>query len=310
MYMRANKLWVIIAFATVYLVWGSTYFFIQVGIQGFPPLLLGALRFLVAGSLMLGWCAMKGEKIWQWQHVKHAAVSGILMLFVALGLVMWAEQSLPSGVVAILVSSSPLWFVLLDRAKWQQNLRDKATILGLLIGFAGVALLFGEQFLHSVKHVQVLPMLLLLISTMAWSAGSLYSKYKLTGGSAPVNTAWQMLAAAALFVPCALLHGDAQHLHWTQIPTACWAALLYLIVFGSIAAFSAYVWLLQVRPATQVSTYAYVNPVIAVLLGLCFGHEAISWLQMGGLLVILTSVLLLNLQKYRALKPSTKLGLT
>lgn len=306
--MQANKLWVVLAFATVYLVWGSTYFFIQMGIQGFPPLLLGALRFLIAGSLLLGWCALKGERIWQWRYVKHAAVSGILMLFVALGLVMWAEQSLPSGVVAILVSSSPLWFVLLDRAKWQQNLRDRATILGLLTGFAGVALLFGEQFLHDVKHVQILPMLLLLVSTIAWSAGSLYSKYKLTGGAAPVNTAWQMLAAAALFVPCALLHGDVQQLHWAQVPVAAWSALIYLIIFGSIAAFSAYVWLLQVRPATQVSTYAYVNPVIAVLLGLFFGHEPISLLQMGGLLVILTSVLLLNLQKYRALKPAAKLG--
>ncbi len=308
--MQANKLLVIIAFATVYIVWGSTYFFIQMAVQGFPPLLLGALRFLAAGLLLLGWCALKGEPVWNWPQVKHAAVSGILMLFVALGLVIWAEQSIPSGVVAILVSSSPLWFVVLDRSRWSSNFRDKATIGGLLMGFAGVALLFGEQFLHDVRSTHLTALLLLLVSTIAWSAGSLYSKYKSTSGSASVNTAWQMLAAAALFIPGSLLRGEVQHLHWQQIPFQSWIALLYLIFFGSIAAFSAYVWLLQVRPATQVSTYAYVNPVIAVLLGLCFAQEPISMVQIAGLVIILASVLLINIHKYRAAKPLSNLKFT
>jgi drug/metabolite transporter (DMT)-like permease len=151
-------------------------------------------------------------------------------------------------------------------------------------------------------------MILLIIGAMAWSAGSLYSKYYNTKGSAQVNTAWQMLIAGLVFLPSSFLNHEVQGLQWHNIPAHSWYALLYLIVFGSIAAFSAYVWLLQVRPATQVSTYAYVNPVIAVVLGVLFAGEHISLLQISGLVIILSSVLLINLSKYRKEK-QTKLEL-
>ena len=140
---------------------------------------------------------------------------------------------------------------------------------------------------------------LLVIGCIAWSGGSLYSKYKLTAGSASANTSWQMLAAGIAFVPGIFLRGEVQNLQWQNISAGAWMSLLYLIFFGSIAAFSAYVWLLKVRPATQVSTYAYVNPVVAVLLGMFFADENISLLQMAGLVTILGSVLLINLSKYK-----------
>jgi drug/metabolite transporter (DMT)-like permease len=142
-------------------------------------------------------------------------------------------------------------------------------------------------------------MLLLLVGTLGWASGSLYSKHNNTKGSVSVNTAWQMLAAGIVFIPSSFFHHEVQTLNWNAIPAHSWYALLYLIVFGSIAAFSAYVWLLQIRPATQVGTYAYVNPVIAVILGVLFAHEAVTLLQVGGLVIILGSVLLINLSKYR-----------
>lgn len=299
----ASTLLVIIAFAIVYLVWGSTYFFIKMAVDGFPPLLLGALRFTTAGILLFAWCIIKGEKIFVKRSIVHAVVTGFLLLVVGNGAVIWVEQTLPSAMVAIMVSSAPIWFVLFDRQNWHVNFKSTSTIIGLVIGFIGVILLFSEQIgslFGSSMGLSKLPgMLLLLIGSMSWASGSLYSKYHSTEVSASVNTAWQMLAAGLLFLPASFSNHEIQHLQWQAIPAHSWYALLYLIIFGSIAAFSAYVWLLQVRPATQVSTYAYVNPVIAVILGVLFADESITLTQIGGLVVILGSVLLINLSKYR-----------
>ncbi|MDB5009124.1 MAG: EamA family transporter [Mucilaginibacter sp.] len=301
---NASPLLVIIAFATVYIVWGSTYFFIRIAVQGgLPPFILGALRFTTAGLLLMTWCVIKREKIFVVKDILYSAVTGVLLLFVANGIVIWTEQTLPSAMVAILVSSAPIWFILLDKPNWSVNLKLKTTILGLIIGFVGVILLFSEQINGIFKDPEAqskLPwMLLLILGTISWSAGSLYSKHKHTTGSASVNTAWQMIAAGVVYIPVSFIHHEYDHLNWDQIQTNSWLALIYLIIFGSIAAFSAYVWLLQVRPATQVSTYAYVNPVIAVILGIVFAHENISLLQVAGLGVILASVLLINLAKYK-----------
>jgi len=298
---------VVIAFTTVYLVWGSTYFFIRIAVEGgLPPFILGAIRFTTAGILLMIWCVIKGEKIFVAKDIFNAAVTGALLLFVANGIVIWTEQTLPSAMVAILVSSAPIWFILLDKPNWALNFKLKSTIFGLAIGFAGVILLFSEQigdlFKSSDTHSKLPWMLLLVLGTISWSAGSLYSKHRPPVVSASVNTAWQMILAGLIYIPVSFMHHEYDHLNWNLIPASSWGALTYLIFFGSIAAFSAYVWLLQVRPATQVSTYAYVNPVIAVLLGVVFAGENISLIQLAGLAVILASVLLINLAKYRKTK--------
>ncbi|MGZ3889709.1 MAG: EamA family transporter [Mucilaginibacter sp.] len=294
---------VVIAFTIVYLVWGSTYFFIRMAIHGMPPLLMGAMRFTTAGLLMLIWCIIKGEKIFIWRSLINSAIVGILLLGIGNGIVIWVEQTLPSAMVAILVSAAPIWFVLLDRQNWTVNFKSRSTITGLIIGFIGVILLFGEQLNGILTgndvSLKIFPMLLLIIGSISWSGGSLYAKHHPSEGSAAVNVAWQMIIAGLLFVPGSLLNHEFTGLNLAQIPGQSWLALLYLILFGSIAAFSAYVWLLKVRSATQVSTYAYVNPVIAVILGVLFAGEHITLLQITGLVVILGSVLLINLAKYR-----------
>lgn len=297
----ASPLMVVIAFATVYIVWGSTYFFIQKAIESIPALTLGAIRFLAAGSILMGWCALKGEKLWDLKQMKAAAVSGLLMLFIGNGAVIWAEKTLPSSLVAVLVSSAPIWFVVLDKPKWKENFTSRATILGLIVGFIGVILLFSEQTTKALGNgngYQVIGLSILIIGAMSWAGGSLYSKYNSTG-SATMNTAWQMLAAGIAFIPGSLFTNEWSGFHWNAVSGGSWFSLLYLIFMGSLAGYSAYVWLLQVRPATQVSTYAYVNPVVAVLLGVLFAGEHMSLLQIVGLAVILTSVLLINLAKYR-----------
>jgi len=298
-----STLMVVLAFATVYIVWGSTYFFIQRALEGFPPFFLGAFRFIIAGLLMLGWSLMQGEEVFSWKVMKPAIVTGLLLLFVGNGVIIWVEQFLPSAMVAIMVSSAPLWFVLLDKPKWSENFSNKSTIIGLVIGFAGVILLFYEKIMASMSSLNssrdLFAMVLVVFSSMAWAGGSLYSKYNSVSNSATVNSTWQMLAAGIAFIPGTFISGEWAVIDISAIPLNAWLATTYLILVGSIAGFSAYVWLLKVQPATKVSTYAYVNPVVAVLLGIFFAHETITPLQISGLIVILGSVLLINLHKYR-----------
>jgi drug/metabolite transporter (DMT)-like permease len=298
----ASKFNVILAFAIVYIVWGSTYFFIQKAVQSFPPFMLGALRFFAAAFIMLIWCVYKKEKVFDLKQVMHAVLGGLLLLFIGNGAVIWVEQYMPSAIVAIMVSSSPLWFVLLDKPKWGQNLRNKSTILGLVMGFFGVVLLFYKSIVASVSGgsgIEAGGMLLVTLAAMSWAGGSLYSKYYSSGSSAIVNSTWQMLAAAVAFAIGGLLRGEQNGFEIQSVSPEGWWSVAYLVLFGSIAGFSAYVWLLKVRSATQVSTYAYVNPVVAVLLGVLFAGERITILQISGLGVILLSVMMINLAKYR-----------
>lgn len=300
----ASLLMVILAFAIVYVVWGSTYFFIQIAVKDFPPFILGALRFIIAGVLMAAWCIFKGENIFAARGIKHAAISGILMLFCGNGIIIWVEQSMPSAMVAIMVSSAPLWFVLLDKPKWSENLRSKSIIAGMLIGLAGVILLFSEQVsealsLQGSESVKMSSMVMLVIAAITWSGGSLYSKYKSSEDSIIVTSTWQMIAAGIAFLPGIIIRNEFNGFQWRAVSLDAWMAVIYLVILGSIAGFSAYVWLLKERPAMQVSTYAYVNPVVAVLLGVFFAREHISSIQIIGLIIILGSVFMINMARYR-----------
>jgi drug/metabolite transporter (DMT)-like permease len=306
---EASAVMVIIAFATVYLVWGSTYFFIQKAVHDIPPFIVGTLRFFTAGLLLLAWCIYKKEKLWNPQQFKVAAITGVLLLFIGNGAVIWAEQNLASSLVAVLVSAAPLWFVLLDVPKWKENFKSRPTITGLIVGFAGVIMLFSERVAAALSTsqsmIQVVGLIVLVFGSMSWAGGSLYSKYK-GSGSPVVNTMWQLLVAGIVFGITSFASNEWKDFHWQSVSTGAWLSVVYLTIMGSLAAYSAYVWLLQVRPATQVSTYAYVNPVVAVLLGAFFAGEHITTLQLSGLAVILTSVLLINLAKQKKEKQLQK----
>lgn len=298
----ASPILVIIAFAIVYIVWGSTYFFIEKAVAEFPPFILGAMRFLMAGLCLTAWCIIKGEKLFGIPDIRYAIISGILLLFFGNGIIIWVEQSVPSGLVSITVSSAPLWFVLLDQPKWSENFRSRSIILGMIIGLAGVVMLFSEQVAASIKGtggIAIGTMALLILASIAWAGGSLYSKYKTSKGSTMVNTSWQMMAAGIAFLPGVFIRDELGGFDWSGVSTGAWLSVFYLVFLGSIAGFSAYVWLLKVRPAMQVSTYAYVNPVVAVLLAVIFAHEKITLIQILGLITILGSVLLINMAKYR-----------
>jgi drug/metabolite transporter (DMT)-like permease len=296
-----SRLAVIVAFVVVYIVWGSTYFFIKGALGGFPPFILGAVRFIIAGLIILVWAAVKGEKVFDWKLIPKAAFSGFLMLFVGNGMVIWVEQTLPSAMAAIMVSAAAFWFVILDKPKWKTNFSNSNTIFGLVFGFIGVILLFWDKLSGSAisNDREALGLLLLSFSVIGWAGGSLYSKYYTSDSSQLVNTGWQITVAGLAFIPGILITHELDNFRLKDVPGFAWFSLVYLITMGSIAAYSAYVWLLTVRPATQVSTYAYVNPVVAVLLGVIFAGEKITLFPLLGLAIILGSVLLLNLSAYK-----------
>jgi drug/metabolite transporter (DMT)-like permease len=294
---------VVIAFAIVYLVWGSTYFFIRIAITHIPALLMASMRFLTSGLLLFGWCAARGDKMFVAENVKPALVSGLLLLFLGNGAVVWGEKYLPSSLVAVFTSSSPIWFVVLDKRNWTINFHSRATVIGLIIGFVGVLLLFSEKAARSFSStgnpMEVVAMGILLVGSLSWAAGSLFSKYHSKGNSQSANTAWQMLAAGVVFALVSAFSGEWKNFSLPSVTSGSWWALIYLITLGSLAGYSAFTWLLRVRPATQVSTHAYVNPVVAVLLGISFAGEKMSFLQWIGLAVVLCSVLLINLARSR-----------
>jgi drug/metabolite transporter (DMT)-like permease len=265
-------------------------------------MMIGAMRFLAAGSILMGWSLARGERIGRWKEISTSVTTGLMMLLGGTGAVIWAEKWIPSSLAAILISSAPFWFILLDFPKWKENITNKKVITGLVIGFVGVNMMFADKVAAAIQmegnHHEMMGLALLLFATISWAAGSLISKYR-PSGSTNMTSAIQMVAAGVVFLAFSLMLHEWRDISWSSVPMAAWFSVLYLIVFGSLAAYSAYIWLLRVRPAAQVSTYAYVNPLIAVLLGVFLGGEHLTWMQGGGLVVILTGVLLINLSKFR-----------
>ena len=292
---------IILAYFLIYVVWGSTYYFIGVTLDGFPPFLLGALRFTAAGLILLGWCLFRGEKVFKKSLIKKSMISGIVLLFIDMAVVMLAQQYLSSSLVAIIASSTAIWIMAFDIPMWKKNFRSIPVVAGIVIGFLGVAMLYIEQLnFDDIGSNSEYGVLILIIGCISWSLGTLYAKYRSSNEeevNAFAGSAWQMLFAAAAFWLFAIILGDVKNTDLTAVPAYAWYSLSYLIVFGSILAYSAYVWLLKVRPATEVGTHAYVNPFIAVFIGMTLGNEHVTYIQMAGLVVILLSVMLISRRK-------------
>lgn len=294
-----SRIAIIVAYFLIYVVWGSTYYFIGVCLRDFPPFVLGTLRFVVAGTILLVACKVRGEQLFRRGLILKAAVCGIVLLFVDQGVIMFAQRYVSSSLVAIMASSTAVWIMLLDVPQWRRNFRSVSTVAGIVLGFIGVAMLYLEQLnmqRPGGSHYEY-GVLLLIGGCISWACGTLYSKYHIRdngdeGGLA--SSAWQMLGAGIVFALCAGLSGDFSRLQLSAVSSVSWLSLSYLIVFGSMMAYTAYIWLLRVRPATEVATHAYVNPVVAIVIGAGLGHENVTLIQLSGLAVILISVMMVN----------------
>ena len=298
---------IIAAFSVIYFIWGTTYLAILFAIKDIPPLLMSALRFLLAGIGLYIFCLLKNERHPDYMSFLKIMFRGLLMLVGGTVSVAWAEQSLSSSTAAIIVTSVPFWFVLLDRKQWSYYFSNKILILGLIIGFVGVALLtnFNQNGSPDLAHAaqRTTAVLVLIAGGIAWTSGSLISKYKPTGHSLLMTTAIQLIVSGFFCLFLGIFIGESDHFYFSQVRQSAWLGFIYLAVFGSILTYACYLWLLKVRPAAQVSSYVYVNPVVAILLGGLIGKESITWLHILSLAVILFGVLLINLPKYKIATP-------
>jgi drug/metabolite transporter (DMT)-like permease len=274
---RPNKTpkFVLLGFTAVYLIWGSTYFAIRVGVESVPPLLLAGMRHLGFGLLFYPILRWKSVVRPTWEHWRTAAITGFLLLLVGNGGVCVAEQTVPSGVTALLVATVSLWMVIVD---WLRpgGVRPVARVLvGLLLGFAGLALLVGPKNLGGSDRINPGGVALLLVASFAWACGSLYSKH----GALPsplLGAAMQCLCGGVTLCVVALFTGEMRTFHLADVTTRSWLAVGYLVFFGSMMGFTAYVYILKKSTSTRVATYAFVNPVVALLLGWLFAGESIG----------------------------------
>jgi drug/metabolite transporter (DMT)-like permease len=298
----ASPLAVGLALAGVYVLWGSTYLGIRLTLDTMPPLLMGATRFLIAGGLLFALTFRRGA--WQQDRLGQrqwlgAFLVGAALLFLGNGGVILAERTIPSGVVALVVATVPLWMALIDWVGFGQRLRPLA-ILGLALGFGGVALLLGSP---GGGRIDPLGAVIAVLAPVFWALGSVYSR-RLSLPSRPlVATAMQMLCAGALYLVAGVAAGELGRVHLSQVSGTSALALVYLIIFGSLVGYNAYSWLLRVAPLSLVSTYAYVNPIVAVTLGWLILAEPVTIRTMAAGAIIVTAVALIVTARFRPAAP-------
>jgi drug/metabolite transporter (DMT)-like permease len=290
---------ILVAFAAVYLIWGSTYLAIRVGVESFPPLLLAGSRHLVFGLVFYPFLRWQTGIRPTLAHWRTATFTGFLLLFVGNGGVCVAEQTVPSGVTALLVATVSLWMVLVD---WLRpgGVRPAARVLlGLLLGFAGLALLVGPKDLGGSARINPVGVAILIVASFAWACGSLYSKHGEMPSSPLLGAAMQSLAGGVTLWIAGVVSGETRTLHLAAVSTRSWIALAYLIFFGSMMGFTAYIYILKHSTATRVSTYAFVNPVVALFLGWLLLGESITLRTILAAAVILAAVLLVITAPHR-----------
>lgn len=281
------------AFAVVYLVWGSTYFAIRIGLQSMPPLLMAGARFLVAGTILAAWSLSRGAALPTRGQLFRATVAGILMLVSGNGCVTWAEQYVPSGIAALLVASEPFCLVLIAWAFFGGRRPGLRTSLGLVCGLLGVALLVSPEG-GDAGGMMMAGAFAIIFASLTWAIGSLFLRTADMPTPAPLSAGVQMLIAGVILTGLGLLSGEASRFDPAAITTPSIVAWLYLILFGSILAFSAYGYLITATTPARLSTYAYVNPVVAMLLGSLVGREPIAPLGWLAMVVIVGSVALVT----------------
>jgi drug/metabolite transporter (DMT)-like permease len=288
-----TKIWV--ALLAIYILWGSTYLAIRLAVETIPPFLMAGTRFLVSGTILFVWRRLAGEPLPTARQWRSAAIVGLLLLLGGNGLVSWAEQHVASGIAALIIGAVPLFMVIIEALRHQGTKPGWQSILGLVIGFGGIALLVGpSEFGGNGMQFSLLAIGALLLAALLWSIGSVYSRTADLPASSLMGTGMEMLCGGIGLYLTGTLVGEWKVFHISAITHQSWLALVYLVVFGSMMGFVAYTWLLHHAPVSLVATYAYVNPVVAIFLGTWIGHEVLNARTIIAALVIISSVVLIN----------------
>lgn len=287
---RALTFW---AFAAIYLIWGSTYLGIRFAVQSMPPFFLAAVRFLVAGGLLYGWARWRGEPRPDRATWRATALLGTLFFLLGNGLVVWALQRVPSGRTALLASTSPVWTVILESAMVGWRLPSGRVLVGVVLGFGGLALLASPTAAVA-DTVPWWGVVALVAASFAWAAGSVRSHHRRFEASAAMTTGMKMLGGGAQLALLSLVAGEWRRVSPAHVAWEAWVALAYLIVFGSVIAFSAFTYLLRTSTPQKVATSAYVNPLVALFLGWSLGGETVTGRMLMGAGIIVLSVVLVR----------------
>jgi drug/metabolite transporter (DMT)-like permease len=284
----------LLAFAIIYFVWGSTFLAIRIGVSEVPPFLLASFRFLIAGILLSGWMLARGVRAPNARQWLSAFVLAVLIFVLDYGLLFWAEQRVPSGIAAVMLATIPMFMALSEIILLRTQRLTERLALALLVGIGGIVVLVSNSLSLGGAPIDRAGAVALIIAAMAWSIGAALNRKLPLPSSKVMSSGAQMLAGGVLLAITAAALGEFGSFHPAQVSDKAWLALLYLIVAGSIVAFTAYVWLIHHESPTKVGTYAYVNPVVAVLLGYFLAGEALGLRTVLGTLLVLISVVVIT----------------
>lgn len=295
-----SKALVILAFLSVYLIWGSTYLGIRFAIETIPPFLMAGVRFLIAGAVLYAYTRLRGMTVPTRIHWRSAVIVGGLMLLGGNGMVTWSEQYIASGLAAVLVTTVPLWIVVFDAVR-RHEVPGLQVLGGLVLGFSGVVFLIGPANLAAGTDINMLGVGGVILAAILWASGSLYSREAPLPDSAPlVSVSMEMLSGGVWLVLMSLVTGEYSQLDIDAVSMKSIIAVVYLSLFGSIIAFTAYIWLLKNVAPARAATYAYVNPVIAILLGWTIGNEALTLSIIVAAVMIVGAVVMINTYRKKA----------
>lgn len=299
---------VLLAFAIIYFVWGSTFLAIRVGVREVPPFLLAGMRFLAAGIVLYVWMRARGTPSPSAREWSAAAFLALLIFVFDYGLLFWAERRVPSGIAAVMMATIPVFMTLAEIVFLRTQRLTPRLGIALLVGMAGVAVLVGHTMSLGEAPVDTAGACALIFAAISWSVAAALSRKLPLPAAKAMSSGAQMLAGGVLLTLTAALLGEFRGFHAQAVSRGAWLALAYLIVAGSIVGFTAYVWLLHHESPTKVGTYAYVNPVVAVLVGYFLGGEAIGPRTIVGTLLVLVSVIVITTtpRKKAELKPAVK----
>jgi drug/metabolite transporter (DMT)-like permease len=273
---HATRAQIIAAFASIYLIWGSTYLAIRYADETIPPFLMGGVRFLISGAMLYAWARYRGAPRPSPVHWRNAVIAGAFLLLGGNGAVVWAEQFVPSGMTALLVSILPFWLVIIEWIRPPRRRPAGAVLIGLILGFIGIIVLVGPADLGGHGDVRPIGALVLILGSLSWAIGSFYSRDAELPESGLLTTGMEMLGGGTLLLVVGVLTGELSRFDVHSVSRASAVGLLYLITFGSLLGFTSYIWLLDKVSPARLGTYAYVNPVVAVVLGWAIAGERLS----------------------------------
>jgi drug/metabolite transporter (DMT)-like permease len=296
-----TKIW--IALLALYIVWGSTYLAIRFAVETIPPFMHASIRFLISGAILFLWRRSAGDPMPSTGNWKSTAIVGTLLLLGGNGLVSLAEKNIPSGIAALVISTSPFWLVLFESLRAGGTKPNWQSILGLIIGFSGVFILIGPaEITGSGQHLDTASVIMLLTAPFLWSLGSIYARGADMPKSTLMSTGMQMLAGSVSLFIVSVLTGELNGFSFSQISANSWWGLIYLITFGSLIGFVSYGYLLHNAPVSLTSTYAYVNPVVAVFLGWLLANEELNARIGIASAIIIGSVVFINVTRQMSTK--------